>query len=162
MRQVTAPIGRRRLVPSCQDPGRTRRKPAAATIQQIPVRSYGKLMPYPIERPMIGINSHLWDFNSPRRRTLGGSADHADLSVGCSDESSAFANSACCKSGAIGHRVVLYSHESVGRAYAERTQGQQSGQTPTTDEECFESRAAASKEALGQGIFVGQSPGCEG
>jgi hypothetical protein len=56
MRQVMAPIGRRRLVPSRQDPERRPpRKPAATTIQQIPVHSNGKSMLYSI-RP-----SHDWE-----------------------------------------------------------------------------------------------------
>ncbi len=49
MRQVMAPIERRRLLPSSRDPGRRpRRKPAATTIQQIRVHWNGKSMPYSI------------------------------------------------------------------------------------------------------------------
>jgi hypothetical protein len=46
MRQVMAPIGSRRLLPSRQHPGRRpRRETAATAIQQIPVHWHGESMP---------------------------------------------------------------------------------------------------------------------
>ena len=56
MRQVMAPIGSRRLLPSRQQPGRRpRRKTAATAIQQIPIHWNGKSKPYSI-RP-----SYSWE-----------------------------------------------------------------------------------------------------
>jgi hypothetical protein len=114
MRQVMAPIGSRRLLPSRQHPGRRpRRKTAATAIQQIPIHWNGKSMPYSI-RP-----SYSWE-SIPVFGTLTvpAAAEHhvakpTLTSVWCvGTNRSIFASPAYCESGAVGDRVVLYSYES--------------------------------------------------